>query len=1047
MFSRFLAREGPATPDESEPLPRAAHPAPNEAPPTQTANAAGREHEKPPGHRRKFSETDFMDSGMGRSHTSDMPFLGLDDELDDEQFDDLFTEQLLLSKLNDAQRRLREIRDYKDAVLRSVAAEAAAKSSGDADTDEQATDTERTSPSSTSPRTSPRSATTSSSARQRRRARLFVASFRLPLKIQVDDEGGVKSSLTTGGLGLVSAFRELLGRIPIRWLGAPGQLVLDRGQGTAGGDMDAPAAIQPTAEERTSIEAHLTAAHPDSSRHHSMGLLTYVPIFAEPEDAADHQEFCNSVLWQLFHYLPLSFEGERVYQPYMFEAYERVNQTYANALVSEWEASGIEEQDAMFWVHDIHLLLVPKMLREKLPNARIGFFLHTPFPAGEVYRTLPARKELLAGMLGADLIGFHTYDYARHFLGACERLLGLAIRPDRVDNGGVYVHVGIYPFGIDTESFKRAMNKSSVQRMRDDLRDSLAGKKIIVGVERLDFIKGIPNKLLAIENFLDMHPEWRGRVVFLQVATPSRTSSEEYHTFRSEVLELVGRINGRFATLEDMPIHYRERTLTFEELCALYAVADVAVLTSLRDGMNLVSYEYVMCQKEHHGALVLSEFTGAAQNLPGAILCNPWNIDEVANSMHKALEMTDSERESKHHKMYGYIMLNTAAAWGVHFIDDLVKYAAYRRAAIANLVLLPDDNVCKLYKVAERRLLFLDYDGTLRKYESQPELAEPNDELKCLLKRLAADPKNIIFIVTGRQKATMELWFGESRLGFSVEHGYAIRWPDHLRDTYGGRANAGPEPARTTQSSPSASPSAGNSGASSWTHGVSSSEHGADSAMCSSTPAASPPDSPPSSSTSVACEVEDYDGWDAMLDPADMGVMRTALQRAAALLRRIEAYTPASFISVKESALTWHFRDADPDFAFSAAQDARQALDEVLFGSPMEVLVGSEAIHVRPRGIHKGAAVAEIMRRLFLKGWKPDFIISIGDDRTDEEMFGQVHASTEDIYPGRPVNEVATTVTVGRKTTLAHFFAPNVKHVLNLLRRFSEHHDDALKSA
>lgn len=1013
------AREGggSADGDPSEPPARAAHPAPNEAPPTSMADR------EPPGtHRRNFSETEFMDSGMGRSHTSDMPFLGVDDELDDETFDDLLTEQFLLSKLHDAQRRLGEIRDYKNALNDLHRDE----SRGDRAGGDRA--------GARDPANGGRAgAGEEGKPRPSFHDRLFVASFRLPLRITVEEDGEVQSSLTTGGLGLVSAFRELLGRMPIRWLGAPGQLV----------DRRSPASPPCFSEEdRQSITDHLNAGPPGASQDsQSLGLLTYVPIFPSEADGADHQEFCNSVLWQLFHYLPLSFEGERVYQPDMFEAYERVNASYADALVEEWRSSGIEEEDAMFWVHDIHLLLVPKLLRERLPNARIGFFLHTPFPAGEVYRTLPVRKELLEGMLGADLVGFHTYDYARHFLSACERLLGLETKPDRVDNRGVNVQVSIYPFGIDTESFRNAMNKSSVRKLRDELRESLGGKRIIVGVDRLDFIKGIPNKLLGIEHFLDSHPEWRGKVVMLQVATPSRTASEEYYTFRSEALEMVGRINGRFGTLEDMPIHYREHTLTFEELCALYSVADVAVLTSLRDGMNLVSYEYVMCQKEHHGALVLSEFTGAAQNLPGAILVNPWSIDEIGNAIHKALEMTEVDREAKHHKMYGFVMLNSSAAWGVRFIDDLVKHAAIRRRAVAKLVVLPTKKVLQSYRSSKRRLMLLDYDGTLRKYESQPELAEPNDRLKQILAGLAADPANVVFLITGRQKKTMMEWFGSAGIGFAVEHGLSIRWPEHLRDKFVVQM-------KSAASTPSAqAPLRGFSAGEvdTFDAGAASIASSSPSSLPSLSALSSPPRRVPAlgswdaaakaaaNTAALATRADERDdGWDPVLGTMDTEVMSSTLARASAALRRIVAHTPASFISMKESALTWHYRNADPYFTFTAVQDAKSALEDVLLGSPMEVLSGNEAIHVRPRGVHKGGAVAEIARRLRGGGWEPDWIFSIGDDRTDEEMY-QAVVEVAASAPGELPPAEVTTVTVGRKTTAAKFYVPGVDAVTDLL--------------
>lgn len=905
--------------------------APTEAPPASEDGTATPEKEKPalggPGvgvhgrqKNRNFSEVDFMDSGLGRSLTSELPYMGLRDSMDSLEYDEHFMEEFLLSKLQDAQRRLHEVREYKASALEGPLDAAAAPVGG----------------------------------KRRKSDRMFVASFRLPLVVQIGDDGEVKSRLNSGGLGLFSAFRDLLGRVPIRWLGAPGQTFYD--------------STQLSMKDREKMKVHFT----NRPSLQAMGLLTYVPLFPDSADANEHQEFCNSVMWPLFHYIPLNFAGERMYQVEMFAAYKRVNETYAAELIDEWERSGIAEEDAMFWIHDFHLLLVPKLLRDRLPNARVGFFLHTPFPAGEVYRTLPPRKELLEGILGADLIGFHTYDYARHFLSACERLLGLTTLPNGVDNRGVFVRVGIYPFGIDADTFRTAMKKSSVLKIRDDLRESLSGKKIIVGVDRLDYIKGLPHKLLAVEHFLETHPEWIGRVVLLQVTTPSHTASEEYMAFQSEILEMIGRINGRFGTLCDMPIHYREHNMEFEELCALYAVADVALISSVRDGMNLVSYEYIMCQKEHHGVLILSEFAGAAQNLPGAVLCNPWNTEEVSEAIYRSLEMPDVERELKHQKLYRYVTMHTSAAWGVRFIDDLIKYATERRERAAKLIKMPSEDILKSYKSANGiRCFFLDYDGALRKYESQPELAEPCERLKTILRRLTSNDQNMVFIVTGRQKSTMLEWFRGIGVGLAVEHGFSVRWPDHLRETYGGQ------------------------------------------------------DRKVRSETGVSLN----ETWDDLLSPNDLTAMRDALQLAGNLLRRIEDCTPSSFLTPKESAYSWHFRDADPDFALIRAHDARQALEEVLAGSPMEVLMGHKILYVRPRGVNKGAAVAEILRRLEVGNAKTSWIFSVGDDKTDEDMFSQVYAYTE----GSDI--VVNTATVGRKTTGAKFFVNGVDEVLDLLER------------
>lgn len=872
---------------------------------------------------RNFSETDFMDSGLGRSLSSALPVLGLRDELDSLQFDDVFVEEYLLSKLQDAQRRLKEVRDYKNA-LEEESKDANWKRVG--------------------------------KKGRGRKGRLFVASFRLPLTVEIGDEGEVKSSISNGSLGLFSAFRELLGRVPIKWLGAPGQTFHE-------------------GEERRKMEIYFGSKR----TRKSMGLLSYVPLFPNEEDAEKHQEFCNSVMWPLFHYMPLNL-GERTYHVDTFSAFERVNQFYADRLLDEWQRSGCAEADAMFWIHDFHLFLVPQMLRDRLPNAQIGFFLHTPFPAGEVFRALAPRKELLEGVLGADLLGFHTYDYARHFLSACERLLGLTVEPNVVDNMGVCVQVGIYPFGIDADTFKAAMKQSIVKDIASSLKESFDGKKIIIGVDRLDYIKGIPHKLLAIEHFLETHPEWIGRVVVLQITTPSMSASEEYQAFRSEILEMVGRINGRFATIEDMPIHYREHPMTFEELCALYSIADVAIITSLRDGMNLVSHEYIVCQREGNGVLILSEFTGAAQNLPGAVLVNPWNVEEVSDAIYQSLEMPDFERELKHQKLYRHVVMHTASAWGVRFIDDLQKYSSKRREKAKKLVALPAEVVCQSYRYAKgKRLFFFDYDGTLRKYESQPELAEPTQRLLEALKKLSSCDDNIVFIVTGRQKSTMVDWFRGIGVGFAVEHGFSLRWPDHLRDHFRGKKEPDPELDDVWNR---------------WENGY---------------------------------IVGRDDTWDDLMSTKDLIAMRDALETAGALLRRIEDCTPSSFLAQKESAFSWHFRDADPDFAVSRAHDARQALEEVLVGSPMEVLMGQKILYVRPKGVHKGAAVGEVIRLLEERGELPKWVLSIGDDRTDEDMFKELYKLTKD------KDVVVNTCTVGRKTTAAKYYVSGVEDVLAVL--------------
>ncbi|CAD6953462.1 unnamed protein product [Tilletia controversa] len=266
---------------------------------------------------------------------------------------------------------------------------------------------------------------------------------------------------------------------------------------------------------------------------------------------------------------------------------------------------------------------------------KLGFFLHTPFPSSEIYRILPVRREILLGILHCDLIGFHTYDYARHFLSSCTRILGLPTMRNGLEFEGRYVHVGTYPIGIQPELFEEGLRKKAVQERIRVLERRFEGVKIIVGVDRLDYIKGVPQKLYALEAFLQDHPEWVGKVVLVQVAVPSRQDVEEYQNLRSKVNEAVGAINGRFGTFESMPIHFLHRSVNFDELCALYAVSDACLVTSTRDGMNLVSYEYIACQQERNGVMILSEFAGAAQSLNGSLIVNPWSAADVADAIHR----------------------------------------------------------------------------------------------------------------------------------------------------------------------------------------------------------------------------------------------------------------------------------------------------------------------------------------------------------------------------------------------------------------------------
>ncbi|KAK3939375.1 glycosyltransferase [Diplogelasinospora grovesii] len=464
--------------------------------------------------------------------------------------------------------------------------------------------------------------------------RLLLISNRLPITIKRSDDGNYTFSMSSGGL--VTGLSGLSKTTSFQWYGWPG--------------LEVPEA------EAARMRQQLKEEH------------NAVPVFVDDELADRHYNgFANSILWPLFHYHP----GEITFDESAWAAYREVNRLFAKTVIKD-----VQDGD-MIWVHDYHLMLLPQMLREEIgntkKNVKIGFFLHTPFPSSEIYRILPVREALLLGVLDCDLIGFHTYDYARHFLSSCSRILSAPTTPNGVEFNGRFVTVGAFPIGIDPEKFVEGLKKPNVQARIAALTRKFEGVKLIVGVDRLDYIKGVPQKLHALEVFLTEHPEWIGKIVLVQVAVPSRQDVEEYQNLRAVVNELVGRINGKFGTIEFMPIHFLHQSVSFDELTALYAVSDVCLVSSTRDGMNLVSYEYIATQRERHGVMILSEFTGAAQSLNGSLIVNPWNTEELANAIHDAVTMSAEQREANYRKLERYVFKYTSAWWGQSFVTELTR--------------------------------------------------------------------------------------------------------------------------------------------------------------------------------------------------------------------------------------------------------------------------------------------------------------------------------------------------------------------------------------
>lgn len=362
-----------------------------------------------------------------------------------------------------------------------------------------------------------------------------------------------------------------------------------------------------------------------------------------------------------------------------WEAYVEVNKLFAQRM-----AKDVKSGDTI-WVHDYHLMLFPQMLREELNRnnitAKIGFFLHTPFPSSTEFCKLPYRETILKGLLHADLVGFHTYDYARHFLSACAKALRVPTTPNGVRYKNKTVHVGAFPVGIDPE---KQINGVKTQSVTDSVAARKAkffhGKSVIISVDRLDYIKGLPHKFHAFDQFLENNPNKVGKVVMVQIAVPSRTDVVEYQTLYSHISELAGRINAKYGNIEYTPLVYRFCSVSPDELLSLYAMSDVCLVTSLRDGMNLVAYEYIACQAENHGQLVISEFAGAAQSMKGCIVVNPWDPSDLMEGLQRALEMDPKQKEINWTKMHEYVSTFTSAHWGQSFIEELTRIGAAEAA-------------------------------------------------------------------------------------------------------------------------------------------------------------------------------------------------------------------------------------------------------------------------------------------------------------------------------------------------------------------------------
>lgn len=699
-------------------------------------------------------------------------------------------------------------------------------------------------------------------------ARVLLVSNRLPVNV-IRRGGELRLQESVGGVavGLASLHRDYGGL----WVGWPG-IALERSKGEA--------------EE---IEDR-------------MRELDLLPVFLTQQEVEQfYYGFCNRTIWPLFHY----FTHYAVHSKKLWEAYQSANEKVADA-VAESAAPG----DTV-WVHDYQLMLVPELLRSKGLDISVGFFLHIPFPSFEIFRLLPWREEILQGMLGADLIGFHTYDYVRHFISCVRRLLGHENTLGNISYGSRVVRADAFPMGIDYGRFENQVSTPEAEKEIRRVRKKVGNRKVVLSVDRLDYTKGIPERLEAFSRFLAANPEYEDKVSMIMVAVPSRTRVEHYVQLKRRVDELVGRINGRYGSLDWMPVWYLYRSLPFQTLSALYSMADVALVTPLRDGMNLIAKEFIASKIDGKGVLVLSELAGASNVMGEAVIVNPNNRNQVVEAIGRALNMPENEQIERNRAMQARLRRYDMRRWGGHFLDTLSTSLAHQAELLANK--LTDDGAKELqegYSRSNKRLVLLDYDGTLVSFAEKPSFAEPDEAVTGLLASLAEDKRNTVVIVSGRDRDTLERWFGGLDVGMIAEHGVWIR------------------------------------------------EGGKDWFMIQSL----------------------RNKWKQEVLP----FLEPYLDKA-----------PGSFIEEKDFSLVWHYRNVEPGLGGMRAGELRDELFHLTANLDLEVLEGSKVVEIKNSAAKKSRAAMHWLAR---EAW--DFILAVGDDLTDEDLFTALPESAYSIRVG-----------------------------------------------
>ncbi len=720
-------------------------------------------------------------------------------------------------------------------------------------------------------------------------SKTIIVSNRLPIKITADENG---YALQPSEGGLATGLASIHARGNNRWIGWPG----------------------------TSIEDPQQKAKFTETLHQRR----LVPLFLDEEEIKGFYEgFSNEVLWPIFHYIP----NYANYDLQNWKTYVSVNEKFLNLILQE-----ADPQDTI-WIHDYQLLLLPGMLRKALPDASIGFFQHIPFPSQELFRLIPWRKELLEGMLGADLLGFHTFDDVRHFISSATRLTPTNNNANRLEVDGRAVVSEPFPMGIDSQRFADLSSNEAVLQRVSELRSNFDGQKIVLSIDRLDYSKGIPQRLEAFELFLRENPTFHKKVTLYMIVVPSRDTVPQYRDLKDQIDRLVGHINAKYGTYDWYPVAYFYHGYPVEEISALYSVADVCLVTPMRDGMNLVSKEYIASRKEDTGVLILSEMAGAAKELIDAIIVNPNNIHDIRNALLAALNMPIAEMKKRMRSMRDIVFKFTVQHWATLFMNRLEEIKNVQSTTKARLVGASiEEQILTQYENANSRLLLLDYDGTLVGFQDDIDKASPDEELYRLLDTLEADFLNHLVIISGRKHSTLEKWFHGRAYSLVAEHGVWTKEP----------------------------------------------------------------------------------GMDWRLKS---GLSSSWKDEVGSLMEMFADRTPGAFVEEKSFSLAWHYRKVQRDLGPLRAHELIDSLRDYSATYGLQLLDGDKVVEIRSAEVNKGRATLDI-----LHDNRYDFILSIGDDRTDEDTFLVLPPD-------------ACTIKVGTEVSAAKFYLKQQSDVRALLKK------------